>query len=252
MLKQIILSVAMVTILFTGGSVWAVSDGAFDLQTSSQQDDTILFNVPINRGGVEVFPMPDRASGRLFAVLGDFAPHVGGKNAAGDWILIYYFERDGSLESAWSPARQFLAISEEDAARLAVIDPANLPALPDLPIDAGATRPVRTTSAATSGASSATSGTAVPEQNGTAPIIRDTFVSGVCRDILVTVDWTDADGDAVALTIEGEGVGIGNSSGELTPSGGWKCSANHCTFEVILTDAAGNRAVRGFNAFCEN
>jgi hypothetical protein len=99
----------------------------------------LLENVPMKPGGLEVFPLPTRKSSRIFAAVGTFAPHVAGKDQAGDWVLIYYFDGK-TLKAGWSPLGQ-LALDNADLDRLPVIDPTNPSALPDLPYNTLAARP---------------------------------------------------------------------------------------------------------------
>jgi hypothetical protein len=100
---------------------------------------SLLENVPMKAGGLEVFPQPTRKSTRIFAAVGTFAPHVAGKNQAGDWLYIYYFDGK-ALKAGWSPRNQ-LSVKETDLNILPIIDPANPPVLPDLPYNARAARP---------------------------------------------------------------------------------------------------------------
>jgi hypothetical protein len=110
----------------------------FAQEPASLEQDYQTF--PIKASGVEIYPQPDRASGRLFAVIGDFAPFVGGISEDGDWLLIYFYER-GELTQGWSPAKQF-DLPTEFLADLPVLDPDHLPDLPDLAFDPLAVRPV--------------------------------------------------------------------------------------------------------------
>lgn len=106
----------------------------------SRRDDSrlvIIENVPIS-GGVEVFPLPDRSSGRLFAAVSEFAPHVAGISEDGDWLLVVYFQ--GGIRSGWAPARN-LTLSDAQLGRLAVIDPDNPPDLPAMEFNDLASRP---------------------------------------------------------------------------------------------------------------
>jgi hypothetical protein len=114
-------------------------------EAADGEEPFILLNVPIKSGGIEVFPEPDRTSGRLFAALGDFAPHIAGISEDGEWFFIYYFE-DGELKSGWARVSRFdlSDIDPEDLEKLPVIDPENLPELPDLEPDEAASRPVGT------------------------------------------------------------------------------------------------------------
>jgi hypothetical protein len=99
----------------------------------------VMFEHVETIGGVEVFPAPDRASGREFAASMGFAPHAAGHDRSGEWVYIYYFE-DGQLVSGWAPARQ-IALEENQFESLPMIDPLNLPVLPDLTYDDSAARP---------------------------------------------------------------------------------------------------------------
>jgi hypothetical protein len=70
---------------------------------------------------------------------GTFAPYVAGKNEAGDWLHIYYFDIE-VLKAGWSPRSQ-LAVTDADLNKLPIIDPANPPELPELPDSVQAARP---------------------------------------------------------------------------------------------------------------
>jgi hypothetical protein len=114
-------------------------------ESADSEEPFLLLNVPVKSGGIEVFPEPDRASGRLFAALGDFAPHIAGISEDGEWFFIYYFE-NGELKSGWARVSRFdlSDIDPEDLEKLPVIDPEDLPEPPDLEPDDAASRPVGT------------------------------------------------------------------------------------------------------------
>ncbi len=102
----------------------------------------VIANVAVAQGGIEVFPLPDRASGRLFAaVRTDFAPYIAGRTADSQWIYLYYLEGD-TLVGAWAFTRQ-LNITPEQVATLSIIDPQNPPPVPILPFTEQAERPGR-------------------------------------------------------------------------------------------------------------
>jgi hypothetical protein len=99
-------------------------------------------NIPIRSGGIEIFPQPDRDSGRLFAVIGDFAPHIAGMYSDADaraWVYFYFIEA-GQWMGAWALASQF-HLGEDALADLPEIDPANVPEIPEMPFNALAVRP---------------------------------------------------------------------------------------------------------------
>lgn len=103
----------------------------------------VIPNVPVSRGGIEVFPRPEKVTAeRLFAaVQTDFAPYVAGRTADSQWVYLYYF--DGTeLQDGWALARQ-LQIPSEQIATLSVIDPQSVPPFPDLPYTEAAQRPGR-------------------------------------------------------------------------------------------------------------
>jgi hypothetical protein len=133
--------------------------------TESDSEETdelfLLENVPVANGGIEVFPLPDRASGRLFAaVSSNFAPHVVGRfvdEREREWFYIYYADR-GRWMAGWVPARglDFSDIDKEELEQLPEIDPEDLPELPEdevfeelgLEVDSAASRPYGTNSSA--------------------------------------------------------------------------------------------------------
>lgn len=99
----------------------------------------IMFENVETIGGVEVFASPDQTEGRQFAASMGFAPHVAGHDESGEWAFIYYFDA-GQLVSGWAPARQIDLDSSQFEA-LPMIDPINLPSLPDIAFDESAARP---------------------------------------------------------------------------------------------------------------
>lgn len=117
----------------------------------------IIENVS-SRGGLEIFAEPDRANGGEFAAGANFQPHVAGINAEGDWLYIYYFD-EGELTAGWSPLNQ-MVLNVDEIASLSIIDPENLPELPDLPYNDLAARPYGTNAPVESTSESAT---AMPE-----------------------------------------------------------------------------------------
>ncbi len=102
----------------------------------------VFAGIPVASGGIEVFPLPDRRSDRIFAAFQtDFAPYVAGRTADSLWVYLYYFE-GAVLEDGWAVARQ-LALTPEQIAVLEFIDPRNPPPLPTLPYSEQADRPGR-------------------------------------------------------------------------------------------------------------
>lgn len=100
---------------------------------------TVHIEFAETRGGLEVFPAPERASGRLFAAAATFTPHVAGRDDSGEWLLILYFDGD-QLTVGWSPRGQFV-LNDAQLEGLPVIAPDNLPPLPELAYDTRAARP---------------------------------------------------------------------------------------------------------------
>ena len=105
--------------------------------TAMPEPQTVIIENVDTVGGLEVFPMPDRSSGRTFAAAMGFQPHVAGKFE--DWLYIYYFDR-GTLQAGWAPLNQII-LSEEELASLQTIAPDNLPPLPNLTANTLASRP---------------------------------------------------------------------------------------------------------------
>lgn len=105
--------------------------------TLSASDLTIIRNVDL-RGGISVYPEPSTSSGRIFAAVSEFHPHVAGKNEDGTWVYILYFQ--GSLQAGWA-SRNNVVLTDNQLRSLEVIDPDNPPPLPNLPYDEAAARP---------------------------------------------------------------------------------------------------------------
>ena len=87
----------------------------------------IIENVA-TRGGLEVFPEPNRTSGRIFAASANFAPHVAGINANEDWLFLLYLD-NGVVVAGWSPRSQ-IVLTNEEVVSLTVINIQNMPTLP--------------------------------------------------------------------------------------------------------------------------
>ncbi len=109
----------------------------FVTPTPQPQALTIIEGVS-SYGGFQVYPLPDRSSGRLFAAADTFTPHAAGRSTDGEWLFILYF--DGDLQSGWV-IRDSAAIPDADFNKLAVVDPDTLPALPELTYTESAARP---------------------------------------------------------------------------------------------------------------
>jgi len=103
----------------------------------SDTELNIIENVNV-RGGISVYPLPDTSSGRLFAAVSNFKPHVAGRNDDGTWLYILYFQ--GPLRGGWA-ARSNLALTDDEIEDLTIINPNNPPALPDLVFNQDAARP---------------------------------------------------------------------------------------------------------------
>ncbi len=128
----------------------------------------LLENVPVARGGIEVFPLPDRKSGRIFAAaVGTFAPHVAGRSEDEKWLFIYYFER-GVLKAGWSP-RRGLVLEDAEVTALPVIDPEDAPELPDLELNELASRPYGTRRPSTSATATPTTSSNTGNGNNNPP-----------------------------------------------------------------------------------
>ncbi|MCI0712160.1 MAG: hypothetical protein L0154_18540 [Chloroflexi bacterium] len=108
-----------------------------EMAVPETQTETVIIENVDTVGGVEVFPLPDRSSGRIFAAAMGFQPHVAGQFE--DWLYIYYFDR-GTLQSGWTPLNQII-LTEEELASLPTIAPDNLPPLPNLTANTLASRP---------------------------------------------------------------------------------------------------------------
>ena len=128
----------------------------------------LLENVPVARGGIEVFPLPDRKSGRVFAaVTGTFAPHVAGRDEEAKWFYIYYFDR-GVLKAGWSPSRG-LVLEDEEVTALPVIDPEDMPDLPELEFNELASRPYGTRRPSSSATATRTPSSGTGDTNNPPP-----------------------------------------------------------------------------------
>jgi hypothetical protein len=102
------------------------------------ETDTVVIIENVDTvGGVEVFSLPDRSSGRMFAAAMGFQPHVAGQFE--DWLYIYYFD-GGTLQSGWTPLSQII-LTEEELASLPTLSPDNLPPLPNITANPLASRP---------------------------------------------------------------------------------------------------------------
>lgn len=128
----------------------------------------LIENVPVARGGIEVFPLPDRKSGRIFAaVVGTFAPHVVGRDEEEKWLFIYYFDR-GVLKAGWSP-RRGLVLEDEEVTALPIIDPDDAPELPDLELNELASRPYGTRRPSSSATATRTPSSGTGDNNNNPP-----------------------------------------------------------------------------------
>ncbi len=102
----------------------------------------VFAEIAVAISGIEVYALPNRRSGRLFAAFQtDFAPYVAGRTADSQWVYLYYFEGQ-ALQDGWAVTRQ-LVLTPEQIAVLEIIDPQNPPPLPTLPYNAAADRPGR-------------------------------------------------------------------------------------------------------------
>jgi hypothetical protein len=102
----------------------------------------VFAEISVAVSGIEVYDLPNRRSGRLFAAFQtDFAPYVAGRTASSQWVYLYYFEGD-TLKDGWALTRH-LSLTPEQLAVLTVIDPQTPPPLPILPYREAADRPGR-------------------------------------------------------------------------------------------------------------
>lgn len=97
-------------------------------EVSVEESTLVIIENVTTRGGLEVFPEPDRSSGRIFAASASFAPHVAGINEGGDWLFVIYFD-NGAMATGWSLLSQ-IVLTEEEINSLVVIDWQNPPTLP--------------------------------------------------------------------------------------------------------------------------
>ncbi len=98
LLVMAVLAVTVILFIAVPAPLQAQQNSATPSRTASRTPSPtavlLLENVPVARGGIEVFPLPDRKSGRIFAaVVGTFAPHVVGRSEDEKWLYIYYFDR---------------------------------------------------------------------------------------------------------------------------------------------------------------
>lgn len=187
----------------------------------------LVESVQIGSGGAEVFPLPSRSSGRIFAAAGVslFAPHVAGRTEEGDWVYIYFFD-EGELLTGWMPTSQ-MTLTDEQFDTLFVVDPDNPPDLPDnVPYDDYATRP--------RGARA----TPIPDRT---PVLVSVTWTGSCANLTFQIQWTDPDGNGAYIDINGEIEGIGGGGGtHVSPN--WFCTADICRARITVVDAEDNRS----------
>ena len=117
-----------------------ISPLILSLPTASAQD-TDIAQLGIAPGGIQLFPAPDGSTGRLYAVLGDFAPYVGGVSEDGEWLYVYFFV-GGEWVAGWARVSNFADVPEGFLDGLPVIDPDDPPELPELDFDPLAILPV--------------------------------------------------------------------------------------------------------------
>jgi hypothetical protein len=168
-------------------------------------NSSLLENTPIGSGGIEIFPEPDRESERLFAVMGDFAPHIAGNYTDTDgraWVYFYYIEA-GQWVGAWALASQF-ELEDSALEDLPQLDPNDLPQAPDMPFNRLAVRPSGVTSTNTQ-SDDASSGAVIFD------VYDCLFVSGT-EFTWNVVEVTYEDGVAVSADVLEEGL-----SGEWRP-----------------------------------
>lgn len=135
-------STATPTLTFTPTNTPTVT--ASSTSTPSLTPTRAVFaEIAVAVSGIEVYALPNRRSGRLFAAFQtDFAPYVAGRTADSQWVYLYYFDEGQVLKEGWAAARQ-LVLTPEQIAVLEIIDPQNPPPLPTLPYNAAADRPGR-------------------------------------------------------------------------------------------------------------
>lgn len=189
--------------------------------------ESLVECVLIGSSGIEVYPEPDRSSGRVFAAAGQslFAPHVAGRTADGGWLYFYYFD-EGEPMAGWARAIQ-IPLSDEDYDVIEIINPNNVPDLPRVPYDTCAERPYGTRA------------TPIPDQT---PVLVSVTYTGTCADLTFQVTWTDPDGNAAYVDIDGEyQEGIGGAGGtHVSPD--WVCDFEACRARFTIVDVDGNRS----------
>jgi hypothetical protein len=113
--------------------------------TEEPSDDIDISTVPIKSSGIEIFVEPDRQSERLYAILGmyPFAPFVAGVDESGEWLLVYLYD-GGELVGGWARVVNFDDENQPETwlDDLTLIDPDDLPEIPDPDFDPLAVRPV--------------------------------------------------------------------------------------------------------------
>jgi hypothetical protein len=184
--------------------------------------------VLIVSGGVEVFPAPDRSSGRVFAAAGQslFAPHVAGISPSGDWVYIYYFD-EGTATDGWVRLAS-LTLTPAETASLVEIDPDDIPPLPRVPYDSCAERPY----------GGATNAPVV----GQSPVITSVTYSGRCDDLRFAITWADPDGNPSHIDVDGQRQeGIGGTGGTHI-SNRWECPFDSCRARFTVIDLDGHRS----------
>ena len=221
----------------------------------AEAPQNIIHNIPIAAGGIEIFPLPDRSSGRLHAATGTFEPHIAGKDASGEWVYIYYI--DGGWQAGWSRASQ-LTIEAGDLAGLAVIDPQAPPELPELDFSETAVLPfgVAAPSASDDAAGDSSTGTSEDTPATTSrggnhpPVIHSAQFTGSCENVTLIMNWSDEDGDAIRFEHRSSpGGGPVEGLTQSFSGGGSRhvvdflyCEHEFCAGYLVIVDAAGNES----------
>ena len=70
---------------------------------------------------------------------------------------------------------------------------------------------------------------------------------GTCDNLSFVVNWSDPNGDAAKIIVQGDSAPGGRteaiSGGQgVTTSSDYTCTSDHCVNSVIAVDAAGNRS----------
>ena len=186
-------------------------------------EPSLLENTPIGSGGIEIFAEPDRGSGRLFAVMGDFAPHIAGVHTDADgrsWVYFYLIEA-GQWMGAWALANQF-DLDDTALDDLPNVAPDDLPDMPDLPFNRRAVRPTGVNGSGNAENDDASSGSVVYD------VYDCVFLSG-----------TEFQWNVVEVTYEG-GVAVSTEVLEAGLTGEWRPGCPALPASEVIAGGSGN------------